>query len=51
MGEWAQVASMIDYRFYLYNLLAVVIGFCGIYWQFKKYFKDIRGDDYEKYQD
>lgn len=47
-NEWWQVNKMIDYRFYLYLCLALILGLVGTCHQYKSYFKDIREDEYDK---
>jgi hypothetical protein len=44
-SEWWQVTKMIDYRFYLYLILALILGIVGSCHQYKSYFKDIRESD------
>ena len=46
-SEWHQVAVMIDYKFYLYLCFAIILGIIGTCHQYRSYFKDIRGDNYE----
>lgn len=46
-SEWPQVSTMINSIFYLYLCFAIILGIVGTCHQYRKYFKDIRGDDYE----
>jgi len=43
--EWPQLEILITYKLYLYLIFVIILGFFGVCFQYRNYFKDIKDDE------